>query len=145
MAISHGGACFGVLPFEVIGILENLVAGADKLYISILRYCSIEPQVAQITQWDDWIVGRIKGSKIGIQTQLAVAKRRFFDRSWQALIEAGLIIENADGCLFLPKFKKRWLLVDREAISEIITDIKKIEISLEQRGIDLPELEEGDV
>ena len=95
---------FFVVPFEVFDELSELEASARDVYYSLLRFHFIDED------WDtdtEWIRGRIRTTKADIWRLAEVGKGNFFERAWPSLIKAGLVVDNEDGTITIPKLKKK--------------------------------------
>ena len=95
---------FFVVPFEVFDALSELNLSAREIYYSLLRFHFIDED------WDtetEWVRGRIRATKTDIIGLAGVGRGHFYRNTWPSLIEAGLVVDNEDGTITIPKLKKK--------------------------------------
>lgn len=119
------GGRFFVVPIVVYDTLMNLTRASRDIYFSLLSSHYVEEF------WDgegEWVTGKIKTSKIEVINKAGVSKTHFYTRAWPALTNAGLVAEEGNGIIILPKFKKKSdATIGLAEIRQIVARLDRIE------------------
>ena len=113
------GGPFYTKSHELHYQLKRLGEGFNEFYDNMVCEAIVREH------WEEegttWVRGTFRASKVEMRTWQAGMSRRTFQRRWTALIEAGIIEENEEDSLDIPRYKKRGQEGIREAEVKIMS------------------------
>ena len=96
-------------PFvpSFLEVAMTLFRCGDKCFTTYFMMVHLFPVQEDADAEGDWVVARIRSTPKEVARKLGASYRWFREKTWPSLIEAGLVVEEEPGVIFLPKYKKK--------------------------------------